>query len=119
MINPLGGFHDLDDRGRPTAPGYGATIEPSQYLLATSRFIHAYAIAAGRAPTLLSIAEWISRLGLRRVTTGASAMMAPRTQSSRPMATPLFLWQRAIGGQGVDLLEKRGWDDRAGDMIEV
>jgi len=24
-----------------------------------------------------------------------------------------------LTGQGVDLLEKRGWDDRAGDMIEV
>ena len=26
---------------------------------------------------------------------------------------------KLLKGQGVDLLEKRGWDDRAGDMIEV
>jgi sulfoquinovose isomerase len=24
IINPLGGFYDLDDEGRPAAPGYGA-----------------------------------------------------------------------------------------------
>ena len=28
-------------------------------------------------------------------------------------------YREAISGQGVDLLEKRGWDDRAGDMIEA
>jgi hypothetical protein len=26
---------------------------------------------------------------------------------------------RIVEGQGVDLLEKRGWDDRAGDTIEA
>ena len=45
IINPLGGFYDLDDKGRPTAPGYGAAVKPARYLFATSRIIHAYAIA--------------------------------------------------------------------------
>jgi sulfoquinovose isomerase len=45
IINPLGGFYDLDDQGRPTAPGYGAVVKPSRYLFATSRIIHCYAIA--------------------------------------------------------------------------
>jgi sulfoquinovose isomerase len=45
IINPLGGFYDLDDEGRPTAPGYGAADKPARYLFATSRIIHAYAIA--------------------------------------------------------------------------
>jgi sulfoquinovose isomerase len=45
IINPLGGFYDLDDKGQPTAPGYGAAVKPSRYLFATSRIIHAYAIA--------------------------------------------------------------------------
>jgi len=45
IINPLGGFSDLDDQGRPTPPGYGAAAKPSRYLFATSRIIHCYAIA--------------------------------------------------------------------------
>jgi mannose/cellobiose epimerase-like protein (N-acyl-D-glucosamine 2-epimerase family) len=45
IINPLGGFHDLDDEGRPTAPGYGSADKPARYLFATSRIVHAYAIA--------------------------------------------------------------------------
>jgi sulfoquinovose isomerase len=45
IINPLGGFYDLDDEGRPTAPGYGSAGEPVRYLFATSRMIHAFAIA--------------------------------------------------------------------------
>jgi sulfoquinovose isomerase len=45
IINPLGGFYDLDDQGRPAAPGYGVAMKPSRYLFATSRIIHAYAIA--------------------------------------------------------------------------
>src|SRR5271167_2105404 len=45
IINPLGGFNDLDDKGQPTAPGYGAAVKPSRYLFATSRIIHVYAIA--------------------------------------------------------------------------
>jgi sulfoquinovose isomerase len=44
-MNPLGGFHDLDDQGRPTPPGYGAAGKPVRCLFATSRIIHAYAIA--------------------------------------------------------------------------
>jgi hypothetical protein len=35
IINPLAGFYDLDDEGRPTARGYGATDKPARYLLAT------------------------------------------------------------------------------------
>jgi mannose/cellobiose epimerase-like protein (N-acyl-D-glucosamine 2-epimerase family) len=45
IINPLGGFYDLDDEGRPSAPGYGAGVKPARYLFATSRITHAYAIA--------------------------------------------------------------------------
>ena len=45
IINPLGGFYDLDDGGRPTSTGYGAAGKPARYLFGTSRIIHAYAIA--------------------------------------------------------------------------
>ena len=45
IVNPLGGFHDLDDEGRPAAPGYGAGAPPSRYLFATTRIVHAFAIA--------------------------------------------------------------------------
>ena len=45
IINPLGGFHDLDDEGRPTAPGYGAAGKPTRYLFSTTRIIHAFSIA--------------------------------------------------------------------------
>ena len=45
VINPLGGFHDLDDEGRPTAPGYGAAGKPARYLFSTTRIIHAFSIA--------------------------------------------------------------------------
>jgi mannose/cellobiose epimerase-like protein (N-acyl-D-glucosamine 2-epimerase family) len=45
IINPLGGFYDLDDVGRPAAPGYGAGGTPSRYLFATTRIVHAYSIA--------------------------------------------------------------------------
>jgi sulfoquinovose isomerase len=41
LINPLGGFYDLDEEGRPTAPG----DKPARYCFATSRIVHAYAIA--------------------------------------------------------------------------
>ena len=45
IINPLGGFHDLDDEGRPAAPGFGSGGTPTRYLFATSRIVHAFAIA--------------------------------------------------------------------------
>jgi mannose/cellobiose epimerase-like protein (N-acyl-D-glucosamine 2-epimerase family) len=45
IINPLGGFHTLDDEGRPTPPGYGAGGTPARYLFATTRIVHAFAIA--------------------------------------------------------------------------
>src|SRR5260370_21249328 len=45
IVNPLGGFHDLDDEGRPAAPGYGAGGPPARYLFATTRIVHAFAIA--------------------------------------------------------------------------
>jgi sulfoquinovose isomerase len=44
-MNPLGGFYDLDDEGRPAAPGYGAGGKPARYLFATTRIVHAFAIA--------------------------------------------------------------------------
>ena len=45
IINPLGGFYDLDDAGWPAAPGYGAGGEPIRYLFSTARIVHAFAIA--------------------------------------------------------------------------
>ena len=45
IINPIGGFYDLDDEGRPAPPGYGAGETPARYLFATSRIVHAFAIA--------------------------------------------------------------------------
>ena len=45
IVNPLGGFHDLDDFGRPAAPGYGAGGTPARYLFATTRIVHAFSIA--------------------------------------------------------------------------
>ncbi len=44
-INPLGGFHDLDDEGRPAPPGYGSRSAPARYLHATTRLVHAFSIA--------------------------------------------------------------------------
>ena len=42
LINPLGeAFYDLDEEGRPTAPG----DKPARYCFATSTIVHAYAIA--------------------------------------------------------------------------
>jgi sulfoquinovose isomerase len=58
LSTPLGGFYDLEDGGRPTAPGYGAAGKPARYLFSTFRIIHAYAIAyLTQARVLLSIAE--------------------------------------------------------------
>jgi mannose/cellobiose epimerase-like protein (N-acyl-D-glucosamine 2-epimerase family) len=45
IINPLGGFRDLDDGGPPTAPGYSAAGRPTRYLFSTTRIIHAFSIA--------------------------------------------------------------------------
>ena len=45
IVNPLGGFHDLDDEGRAAPAGYGAGGPPSRYLFATTRIVHAFAIA--------------------------------------------------------------------------
>src|SRR5208282_1145678 len=45
VVNPLGGFYDFDDEGRPAAPGFGAGGKPARSLVATTRIIHAFAIA--------------------------------------------------------------------------
>jgi sulfoquinovose isomerase len=45
ILNPLGGFYEFDDEGRPTAPGYGAGGKPARYLFYTARIVHAFAIA--------------------------------------------------------------------------
>ncbi len=45
IVNPLGGFYDLDDAGQPTVPGYGAGGTPARYLFSTTRIVHAYSIA--------------------------------------------------------------------------
>jgi sulfoquinovose isomerase len=45
VVNPLGGFHDLDDSGRAVAPGYGAGGAPARQLHGTTRMVHAFSIA--------------------------------------------------------------------------
>ena len=45
IVNPLGGFIDLDDEGKPTVPGYGRGGAPARYLFATTRIVHAFSIA--------------------------------------------------------------------------
>ncbi len=45
IVNPLGGFFDLDEEGKPTAPGYGRGGAPARYLFATTRIVHAFSIA--------------------------------------------------------------------------
>lgn len=45
LLNPLGGFHDLNDSGEPVAPGYGAGGPPARYLFQTARVVHAFSIA--------------------------------------------------------------------------
>ena len=45
IVNPLGGFYDLDDAGQPTTPGRGAAGTPARYLFSTTRIVHAYSIA--------------------------------------------------------------------------
>jgi mannose/cellobiose epimerase-like protein (N-acyl-D-glucosamine 2-epimerase family) len=45
ILNPLGGFYDLDDAGKPVAPGFGAGGKPARYLFNTTRIIHAFSMA--------------------------------------------------------------------------
>ena len=99
-INPLGGFHDLDDEGRPTASGYGAAGKPARYLFSTTRIIYAFSIAylMGR-PGADIIAKWISygmAIATRSMeaTIGASAMTRRRTAPSRHMVTLSSCWPR-------------------------
>jgi len=70
LINPLGGCYDVDEEGRPTAPGYGATDKPSRYLFATSRIVHAYAIAnlIGRPGTDIIVDRGLSFFGMATAT---------------------------------------------------
>ena len=44
-INPLGGFHELDDEGRPMAAGNAAGPSPSRQLHVTTRMVHCFALA--------------------------------------------------------------------------
>jgi len=43
-VNPLGGFHDLDEAGRPYAPGAPLPEAPGRPLHVTTRMVHCYAI---------------------------------------------------------------------------
>jgi sulfoquinovose isomerase len=45
ILNPLGGFYEFDDEGRPTPAGFGAGGNPSRYLFYTARIVHAFSIA--------------------------------------------------------------------------
>lgn len=44
-INPLGGFHDLDDDGKPMPPGMPPGSRPGRQIHVTTRMVHCYAIA--------------------------------------------------------------------------
>jgi mannose/cellobiose epimerase-like protein (N-acyl-D-glucosamine 2-epimerase family) len=44
-INPLGGFYDLDEAGRPFPPGAPAGSRPGRQLHVTTRMVHCYSIA--------------------------------------------------------------------------
>jgi sulfoquinovose isomerase len=44
-LNPLGGFHDLDDAGRPFPPGLPPGSRPERQLHTTTRMVHCYALA--------------------------------------------------------------------------
>jgi sulfoquinovose isomerase len=50
-INPLGGFYDLDEEGRPFPPGAPAGGRPGRQIHSTTRMVHCFAIAhlLGRA----------------------------------------------------------------------
>lgn len=44
--NPLGGYFELDEAGRPMAPGADGGLPPTRYLHITTRMVHAFGIAA-------------------------------------------------------------------------
>lgn len=44
-INPLGGFHELDTRGRPFPPGEPAPDRPGRPLHVTTRMVHCFSMA--------------------------------------------------------------------------
>jgi len=44
-INPLGGFHELDTKGRPFAPGEPVPAKPGRPLHVTTRMVHCFSIA--------------------------------------------------------------------------
>lgn len=44
--NPLGGYFELDEAGRPMAPGTDGDLSPSRNLHITTRLVHAFGIAA-------------------------------------------------------------------------
>ncbi len=44
-INPLGGFHELDDKGRPMPAGMPPGRSPSRQIHVTTRMVHCFALA--------------------------------------------------------------------------
>ena len=104
LINPLGGCYDVDEEGRPTAPGYGAADKPSRYLFATSRIVHAYAIAylIGRPGTDIIVDRGLSFFGMATATPTTAdsiaelAMAGHRIQPSRGTVTPSSYWTRRV-----------------------
>ena len=44
--NPLGGYFELDDAGRPMAPGADGGLPPSRNLHITARLVHAFGSAS-------------------------------------------------------------------------
>lgn len=44
-VNPLGGFHELDDAGAPFPPGMPPGAAPGRHLHVTTRMVHCFALA--------------------------------------------------------------------------
>jgi hypothetical protein len=104
LINPLGSFYELDEEGRPTAPGYDAADKPAGTI---SQPQGSFALTppliswVGQARTSSLITELVfcgvatatpTTLG----TIGESAMTGHWIPSSRPTVTPSSCWPRQV-----------------------
>ena len=76
--NPLGGYFELDDAGRPMAPGADGGLPPSRNLHITARLVHAFGIASlmGR-PGAANVVDLTARRAQRAVDAGQSAAQHP------------------------------------------
>ena len=138
LINPLGGFYELDEEGRPTAPGYDAADKPAGTF---SQPQGSFALTppliswVGQARTSSLITELVfcgvatatpTTLG----TIGESAMTGHWIPSSRPTVTPSSCWPRQVprvaGHPGADrlptdistIIRERFWEEQYGAVAE-